>query len=489
MNAAGRSSSFFFRFRKSALIHGPGKRSRADQTVRALFHAIAAHPFMKLLLLLPKLQHISQNSHPAGRGPLRRVFFFLLREQVYGGLHRNRIGVIAVVDHNTASRLQNAASAADAPDIRDAGCDLLLRKPQQEACRRRRQRIIHHMLSRKRDADRKFLSRMAEHSFASQKPLHPDIPGVHVAASGRSGFRPGAGDSIGHRLSSLHLPNRRKHVVVPVQHGAAVFLHEVKDLRFCLQDAFPASQKLQMALADIGHHADIRLRDPAQTVHFPEMVDPHLQHGHLRILRHGKDGEGDADLIVKVSLRLMYPVFPGKHRRNKFLGAGLSHAPGDAYHLYGKLFSVKRRDLPQRLQAVLHQNAGPCRVFRQTLADNAQRAFFKYVRDKTVSVHPLSLHGDEKAVFPRLSGIDHHGRALRPRQFSRKDQPAAAGPCQIFKRHMFHQNLPSESLPSGRSASFRIHSHRSSNSTPMALASWGIREVGVMPGSVFASRQ
>ena len=304
------------------------------------------------------------------------------------------------------------------------------------------------MRSRKGDTDRKFLPRMAEHGFTSEQALLPDFFCVHAVFPCRLSVRD-IRNSIQERRFSLHLRDGGKHIIVSVQDGAPVLPHMLKDLRFCFQDALPASQKLQMALADIGHHTDVRLRDPAQAAHFPEMVDPHLQNRYLRILRHGKDGKRYADLIVKISLRLMHPVFPGEHCRDELLGAGLSHTAGDSDHLRGKLLPVKRRDLPQRLQTVLHQDTGSPRILRQPLTDRAQRPLLEHIREEAVPVHPLSSYSNKNAVFSRLPGIDHHRRAFRPGRLSFADKPASAGLCHIFQSHIFHNALPSEGQPSG----------------------------------------
>ena len=335
---------------------------------------------------------------------------------------------------------------------------------------------------------------MAEYSFASQDSLHPDIFRINIETVAASGISAGhaarrlAGcDPVGYRFFPFYPGERCQHVVVPVEHSAAVLFHIIKDFRLGLQNAFPAAQKFQMALADIRHHADIRPGNAAQPVHFSEMVDPHLQHRHFRIFRHGKNGERNADFIVIIPLGLVHPVLPGEHCSDKLLCAGLSHAARDPDHLHRKLRSVKFRNLPERLQAVFNQNTGACRILRQPLADHAKRSFFKHVRDEAVAVRAFSFHRDENAVLFRLSGINHHSGSLPAWQLSRTHQLSFTGRRQIFKRHVFH----SQSLlyPQPRNASFRIHSHRSSNPTPMACASCGIREVGVMPGSVLASRQ
>ncbi len=95
-----------------------------------------------------------------------------------------------------------------------------------------------------------------------------------------------------------------------------------------------------MALADIGHHADVRPGHLAQAVHLPKVADAHLHHGQLMLPADAQQGQGHADLIVEIALRLQDAVLFRQHGRDELLGAGLAHAAGDAYDFNGKLLPV-----------------------------------------------------------------------------------------------------------------------------------------------------
>ena len=161
-------------------------------------------------------------------------------------------------------------------------------------------------------------------------------------------------------------------------------------------------------------------------MHFPEMVDTHFQYRNLRILRHGKHRQRHADFIIIISQGLMDPVFLREYGSNEFLGAGLPHASGDAYNLHRQLPAVKFPYPFQGFKAVLHQNAGACRLLRQPFAYYAQRAARKNLRYKPVSIHPFSFCGNKKEILSGFSGVDHHARRLGSRGLTRADQPAAA---------------------------------------------------------------
>ena len=61
------------------------------------------------------------------------------------------------------------------------------------------------------------------------------------------------------RLFAVYFLNCHELVIVSVDTDRPFRIHKVKNLGFCLQNTVPASEKFQMALTDICHHANIRL--------------------------------------------------------------------------------------------------------------------------------------------------------------------------------------------------------------------------------------
>ena len=61
------------------------------------------------------------------------------------------------------------------------------------------------------------------------------------------------------RLFAVYFFNRHEFIVVSVDADRPLRIHKVKNLGFRFQNTVPASEKFQMALTDICHHADIRL--------------------------------------------------------------------------------------------------------------------------------------------------------------------------------------------------------------------------------------
>ena len=64
-----------------------------------------------------------------------------------------------------------------------------------------------------------------------------------------------------------------------------------------------------MTMSDVCHHTHIRSGNPAESVHFSEIADPHFQNGNLMLLSDGKHGKRKADLVIKIPLGLVHAVF------------------------------------------------------------------------------------------------------------------------------------------------------------------------------------
>ena len=178
-----------------------------------------------------------------------------------------------------------------------------------------------------------------------------------------------------------------------------------------------------------------------------------------------------SDFVVKVALCFQNTVLFGKHTRNKFLGTGLSHTAGNAYHRDGQTAAIKRSHLAQRTQRVIHQyvrSPGICRnpvscfhLFRCHAGNHTCRSFFKHLTDETVSVHLFSLSGKEKTALFYFPGIDDRAGNFPCFVSSCIFQFTAAGSGNILQGQIFHNSFLSFpiSLRKSQSASHKaVHS-------------------------------
>ncbi len=248
--------------------------------------------------------------------------------------------------------------------------------------------------------------------LAAPKPLTPDIP--------HDNFLPGASpQSEEMRPVPPDLPQRNQFVIFPVQADLAVRSHIIKNLRLCPQNAISVNQIVQMALADIGDHTNVRPGHFAQAVHFPEFADAHLHHSHLMLFPDVQQCQRHAYLIVEIAFCLQNPVPHGQYPGDKLLGAGFARTSCDSHHFHGQLPPVGLCHILQGLQRILHQQITPPLrpvgiVFRFHLLRGFPGQYqrcpsLKRRRNEFMSVYPFPFRGYKNTARLNQIGIDCHG--------------------------------------------------------------------------------
>ena len=77
--------------------------------------------------------------------------------------------------------------------------------------------------------------------------------------------------------------------VVAIEDDGTARLHILEHLGLLLHDALPGLEEFQVGHADVCEHAHIGLGHGGELSHFTEVVDAHLQDGHLMLLLQVKD--------------------------------------------------------------------------------------------------------------------------------------------------------------------------------------------------------
>ena len=62
--------------------------------------------------------------------------------------------------------------------------------------------------------------------------------------------------------------------------------------------SMPFGKILGMRPADVGHHADLRFRNPGQFANLARVVHPHFDHGDPAIVRQTQDRQRHAEVVV-----------------------------------------------------------------------------------------------------------------------------------------------------------------------------------------------
>ena len=179
-----------------------------------------------------------------------------------------------------------------------------------------------------------------------------------------------------------------QHHIVTVEQQLSTGLHALQNFHFSLADPRHSAQKLNMGRTDIDDDGNVRPGDLGQIGHLPEMVHPHFQHSHLRILRHSQDRHRHSDVVVMVDGGLGRPERGFQNGGHHLLGGALAYGAGDAHHLHSQALPLSRGDFSQCHTGILHHNGrdpvhGPA-------AQGRRRSLGHSLRDKVVAV-PGSL--------------------------------------------------------------------------------------------------
>ena len=125
------------------------------------------------------------------------------------------------------------------------------------------------------------------------------------------------------------------------------------------------SEESHVRVADVGPHADLRLRDANQRANLPWMVHPKLDDRDVRPVAQLQQRQRQADVVVQVPLVPEHAVSRGQELRGDLLGRRLAGAAGDRRDARARPPPDVAGDLLQRTCRVLdlddERQAGRCR--------------------------------------------------------------------------------------------------------------------------------
>ena len=104
-----------------------------------------------------------------------------------------------------------------------------------------------------------------------------------------------------HRLHRSIAPQGGKHGVISVEHHQAVLLADVgQQLALGLEDVLPAAQLFDVGVTDVGDDSHLGSHDIAEVVDLPRLIHAHLQHAHLVGVVQTQQGQGQANVVIKL---------------------------------------------------------------------------------------------------------------------------------------------------------------------------------------------
>ena len=155
---------------------------------------------MQAAFVLPKIAHIAQHGN---RAPKR------CRKYVDRSLHRERIGIVAVVNHGHISRFDQVGAAVDRSCVFNPVFDFLIGKPKLPAYSGCRERVVYVVLAWDGNAHTDCLVCKMDRQADAPKPQIFDIGGIGL-------FMAGGADSVKYRRFSIYLRECAQQVVVSV---------------------------------------------------------------------------------------------------------------------------------------------------------------------------------------------------------------------------------------------------------------------------------
>ncbi len=212
--------------------------------------------------------------------------------------------------------------------------------------------------------------------------------------------------AVGDRTVSVGKAAQQR--IVPVYKDRTVRREKGEHLRLCPQDALPVPELCKMCGPDDGVNRMRGLYHLRKLRHFAKVADAHLDNGRFMLRRKPEQRQRDAKVVIEIFFRLQHVPARSEHRRDHFLGCGLSHASRNSVHRAGKPLPVGACQCPESLLHVRNDDDRSRHVLRNMLYQGAGRTGGKGGSNIGVPVRPGSGKGCEKASPSGAAAVYHH---------------------------------------------------------------------------------
>ena len=381
------------------------ERADREQPRNTLLAREAPQYPMPIFSGLAQLSHIAQH-HPGF--PRQRA------QRHHTGLHRRRIGVIAVIVNLRPSRPgPTRQPAIDRRRRRQTAGNALAGHAHRMRHGRGGKRIHHVMPTRIAQRDPPRIAGYRQHQrLRRRRRRMPGHRAIRAPASGKADDAPlpragapllGIGIvSVDHRNAALGQPG----VKLPLGVGNAV----------------QAAETFQMRRPGIVHQTHIGRGDGRQTGDLTGMIGAHFDHREAMRGRQTAQRQRQPNVIVPIARRRQHRVGLAQYRRQHRLDRGLTVAAGNRQHRRRHPPPPIRRQRAQRPPRVIHRNhRQPLKTRALSALDHRRRrAGGQRRRDKIVAVKARPGQRHEQRPGQHLAGIAEH-----PGQRHRRPLPHA----------------------------------------------------------------
>ena len=203
-------------------------------------------------------------------------------------------------------------------------------------------------------------------------------------------------------LAALHL----QRIVRPDKGHPVVFPQEIVQFGLGPDHAFHSAESLQVRAAEIGDVAIIRTGNGAQIADLVRMGSPHFHYGKLVAGAQREQREGNADVVVQVTLRGTHFKAAGKHPTQELLGRGLAIAAGQAQNRDAHLHPVQGCGLLKGGENILHDDhLFSVRITAGIVGNHSGSSCLQSKGDKVVPIEIFTLEGKKDVArgdLPRV---------------------------------------------------------------------------------------
>ncbi len=197
--------------------------------------------------------------------------------------------------------------------------------------------------------------------------------------------------------------------VVGIEDGHAARLEPGEDLALGIGNCLDAPELGQMDGFDRGDNGDMRPHHAGQRQDLERVRHSDLEHAELRRLRHARQRQRHAPMVVVGRHRGMDAPLPGQGDAQHFLGRGLADRTGDRDGRATELGPSRHSQLAEPIEHVIHDNQGGIgRKLRPVIRvdHGGSGPLLERIRHEIMAVAGFAANGEEQTARLDRPGID-----------------------------------------------------------------------------------
>ena len=160
-----------------------------------------------------------------------------------------------------------------------------------------------------------------------------------------------------------------------------------------------------MRFADVGDQSEIGLCDRAQQRDLSAMTRTHLHDAEFRRTVHRQQRQRHSDVVVEISLRDRYAVFPFQRPADQFFGRRFSVAARYADDRNGKIPAPLSGHVTQSQTGIGNDQRRQRIIFRNAFRHHSRNPFFRQFGQKIMRIEILAFQCHKQIACADKTGI------------------------------------------------------------------------------------